>query len=642
MGTASALPMKNIENKQALIDSLNSTSNDTLRLKILYDLTIETKSEPDERIHYIDQLLMEAEKCKNNKYICNAYLSYMYLAYNQFDADEVFKWMKLLEPIARKEKFYDKLFSGKQCYIDMLLLKEQYELQEKEARAMLEEATSLNNVMGIITAYQCLAYGYYFTYRLDEAIVVLEKAYDLIPQCNDNTVNSSVISTLVLLLENTKDPVKWLKYLKAQEDNLNDIIKSEPKSAYMLRADMMLAYLSYLNYYLFVEDIPNATRVSKMAKQYYADSYASAYKLPYHSAQYKYNMRINNYEEALVEVDKSLAISDTKFDANYFNVLAHKAEILSFLGRAEESIALYRYTIASKDSLQRGILNKQVHQIKTSYTADKLLLEREKIQKQAILSLLIPLCIVLVLFVFFVLHIIKVGKKLHIAKDEMGRMANIVSKANVAKEKFLSNIGIAIRDPLDIIVTDSLRLSSDEQIEKDEKSKLTSIIKETSSKLLDMINNILMLSKLEAGMMKYNEGNIDVYTFIRNMAEIKSYNKKITILTTFPVDVEQDVKIDINLFTQLFDSLFSSLAKGCDQILISEYKEDSQKFCLKIQGSVLAEKSSSQQIVIQNEINRMLVEHFGGEYIICSDEEKPYIIMTLIKAIKVSPSKTTD
>ena len=50
---------------------------------------------------------------KNDRYICKAYLAYMSVDYNDYNPEGVNRWMKLMEPIARKAKLYTELFEGK-------------------------------------------------------------------------------------------------------------------------------------------------------------------------------------------------------------------------------------------------------------------------------------------------------------------------------------------------------------------------------------------------------------------------------------------------------------------------------------------------------------------------------------------------
>ena len=143
--------------KEILMQKLESTGHDTLRLKTLCELVDVCKPEPIVRKQYVDELLKEAESQKDNLYKCRAYLYHIYICFNENNREELRKWLDLLVPLAKKEKYYDLVFLGEQCDIDLLVLNESFEELEDRATDMLHEAQALKNNKGIVLAYQSIA-----------------------------------------------------------------------------------------------------------------------------------------------------------------------------------------------------------------------------------------------------------------------------------------------------------------------------------------------------------------------------------------------------------------------------------------------------------------------------------------------------
>lgn len=75
----------------------------------------------------------------------------------------------------------------------------------------------------------------------------------------------------------------------------------------------------------------------------------------------------------------------------------------------------------------------------------------------------------------------------------MRRMAEETEQANVAKELFLSTISTAISRPLNEVVDGSMALATDNVIDMEDRKRISGSIDKTSTKLMELINNILDL-----------------------------------------------------------------------------------------------------------------------------------------------------
>lgn len=582
------------------------------------------------KLFYIDRLLKEAQEQKNNKYICKAYMARLVLAYNTFDVEGVNKWYNLLEPIAREEKLYDLMFYGRRGVVDMFNVTGDYEREEKEALKMLEEARALNNDEGMMAAYECLSHAYRSTFRVKEAAQILEKAYDIAYRTRSSIleINNLLIGTYREL----KDQANILKWT----DNLNSYLKQRvaknPSAKVELRGWFLLTYLAYLSYYTEEKDWNHAAINLKLAEEYKMEGYG-VYENYYHLVRYEYFCAVEKYEQALIEVDMIINLYRELSPVGFGTMNFQKAYILEQLGKIDDALALYGRSFSVIDSIYVINLNKQTEQLKKDYNTDQLLLRKEKIISDNQTLFLILVAIVIVILVFFVIHAYRVRKGLQKSEEEMRKMAEEMEQANIAKELFLSNISTYISVPLNSVVDGSLKLASDEIQDMNERKQISQTLNKTSAKLLELINNILELSRLEASMMKFKLEDIEIVSFVQGIVRlIASQGKEIEF--TLPV-AEKVLKVhaDIARLQEVFSNV---LAAGDGAMQVSmQVLEGGASLQIEITGSTLAtNEKSTQEVVIVNEVNRLLIEYFGGKYIIKTDEGSSvsaiYFLLSLV------------
>lgn len=571
-------------------------------------------------LFYIDKLLKEAQEQKNNEYICKAYMARLALAYNTFDVEGVNKWYNLLEPIARKEKLYDLMFSGRRGVVDMFNVTGDYEREEKEALKMLEEARALNNDTGMMLGYECLSHAYRSTFRVKEAAQILEKAYDIAYRTRSSIleINNLLIGTY----RDLKDQANILKWTNNLDSYLKQKMAENPSAKVELRGWFLLTYLAYLSYYTVERDWNHAVVYLKLAEEHKMEGYG-VYENYYHLTRYNYFCAVEKYEQALVEVDMIINLYRELSPVGFGTMNFQKAYILQQLGKIDDALALYRRSFFVIDSIHVTTLNKQTEQLKKDYDTDQLLLRKEKIRSDIQTLFLILVAIIIATLICFVIHAYRVRKGLQKSEEEMRRMAEAMEHANIAKEIFLSNISTSISIPLNSVVDGSLKLASDEVQERDERKQISQTLNKTSAQLLELINNILNLSRLEAGMMKFKVEKVEIIPFVQGIVMLMS-SRGTPVQFTLPPMKEGEwlVDADIARLQELFNSVL--VAAGSEPLKLSIcFLKDNTSIQVEVSGTVLAayQSQSLQEIVIANEVNRLLVEYFGGQYIIKADED---------------------
>lgn len=124
----------------------------------------------------------------------------------------------------------------------------------------------------------------------------------------------------------------------------------------------------------------------------------------------------------------------------------------------------------------------------------------------------------------------KLERNWRLAKEE-------AEESNRIKSAFLANMSHEIRTPLNAIIGFSSLLATD--VSEEERIEYLSIIEHNNAILLQLISDILDLSKMEAGTLEYVYVNVDVNSMlleIEQAARMQQTNKEVTIraVTSLP------------------------------------------------------------------------------------------------------------
>lgn len=136
-------------------------------------------------------------------------------------------------------------------------------------------------------------------------------------------------------------------------------------------------------------------------------------------------------------------------------------------------------------------------------------------------------------------------------------------EANTLKSSFLANISHEIRTPLNAIVGFSSLLVSAERGILEEKQEYINIIENNNTLLLQLISDVLDLSKIEAGTMEFDYAPVDVHgLFIELEDTFRLRNKKSGICICYHRrTTECVVKADRNRLVQVMMNLMNNAVK---------------------------------------------------------------------------------
>ncbi|MEG2646706.1 MAG: ATP-binding protein [Mucinivorans sp.] len=141
---------------------------------------------------------------------------------------------------------------------------------------------------------------------------------------------------------------------------------------------------------------------------------------------------------------------------------------------------------------------------------------------------------------------------------------NHAEESNRLKSAFLANMSHEIRTPLNAIVGFSEILASTES--EDEKREYVSIIEDNNTLLLQLISDILDLSKIEAGTLEFNYFNVDIrelFTELETSFRLRITNSNVEIINEGITDC--CILTDKNRLIQVITNMVNNAAKFTSQ-----------------------------------------------------------------------------
>ena len=165
--------------------------------------------------------------------------------------------------------------------------------------------------------------------------------------------------------------------------------------------------------------------------------------------------------------------------------------------------------------------------------------------------------------------------------------------ANKSKSVFLANMSHEIRTPLNAIIGFSQLMNRDKQLSASQKEYNVSIIR-AGEHLLALINDILELSKVEAGRVVINPANIDLYSLLDDIQMIfkeRAKSKKLQFIFEKSSDLTRYVFADEGKLRQIFVNLIGNALKFTDEggvavrTRIDKVSDDSSQLVVEVQDS---------------------------------------------------------
>jgi PAS domain S-box-containing protein len=135
--------------------------------------------------------------------------------------------------------------------------------------------------------------------------------------------------------------------------------------------------------------------------------------------------------------------------------------------------------------------------------------------------------------------------------------------ANRAKSEFLSKMSHELRSPLNAILGFTQVLARDNTLKLVQHKQLE-IIKRSGEHLLSLINDVLEMSKIEAGRTTLNENKFDLYRLLSSLQEmlhLKAHSKGLQLTFNYSPDTPRYVRTDESKLRQILINLIGNAIK---------------------------------------------------------------------------------
>ena len=214
-------------------------------------------------------------------------------------------------------------------------------------------------------------------------------------------------------------------------------------------------------------------------------------------------------------------------------------------------------------------------------------------------------------------------------------------ESNRLKSAFLANMSHEIRTPLNAIIGFSNMLASSTDAEEKEKEEFVQIIEDNNELLLQLINDILDLSKIEAGVMEFTYSDVDINELcssIEEAAKMRNKNPEVDIRCHRQLP-ECYISTERNRLTQVITNMVNNAmkftSKGSiefgynleDDNMLHFYVKDTGCGIAKDKLNTVFERFAKLNTFVQGtglglSICKTIVENLGGKIGVESEEGK--------------------
>lgn len=562
----------------SLKDVLSQIESTHDKLPVLKELVGLYWQMPQE-IVYLKEVIKAANEVDSVSLVYDSMSALCRYYYNLNEADSLRYWTRCVDSLTTERKEYpNALFMSHSLICHQYLWEGDYELAVNEAINLLNLAKKENQIYGLIRMNRDLGVIYQKIHRDNDAVSAFREGLEWMKKGKSNPTfevmyfMDMIPSTLRMnLFEEAEE-------LLSQYENVLDELEHTYNTRgkiFPVKRHRWAIQIYYTELYMRSNQLKKAKTSLEKAALYVNSEQGSGYvDNLYHRVKAMYYNKTGAYEKALVEVDEALGKGEGT------EMMKLKVDILRSLKRHNEALSFYKRILQINDSVRDHAFSRQIAQLRVLHDLNgkekqwrELHYQAEQISAKQRL-ILISVCLSFLLSALLYV-LIRFYRRTHRLKNELQQekdsliesekelrvTTDIAEKANRKKTAFIASISHEVRTPLNAIVGFS-ELLIDETYDEADKKGFAEMINNSSELLLNLINDVLDLSRLESGRTSFVRKPTDIVACCRRALESIEHRVApgVQLLFTCPVD-SYSICTDALRVEQLLVNLLSNAAK---------------------------------------------------------------------------------
>lgn len=239
-------------------------------------------------------------------------------------------------------------------------------------------------------------------------------------------------------------------------------------------------------------------------------------------------------------------------------------------------------------------------------------------------------CFAVIFFLLMVIMVIVSISKSRRVKT-LKKLNEVAEESNQLKSAFIANMTHEIRTPLNAIVGFTTILAETDNLAKEERMVFLKEINENKDVLLQLVNDLLDYSKIEAGTMEYNDVEVDINALIMEICVAENMHPHPSgIQVEFAEKLPQcRLMIDRVRFTQVVSNLLKNALKFTEEgsVKIGYRRLSNRNFYFYVADTGCGIDEEGRRAIFERfvkmnynirgtglglSITKSIVEHYGG------------------------------
>lgn len=532
----------------------------------------------------------------------------------------------LLSQLDESQRYYT-YFELERILIKSSLFRGEIRMAIAQSDQMYSKARALAYPFGNALALNAMGEVYSYTGRLREAGAAYEESLRLLDGMDGEDVHIRMLLVELidynLRIRNVNGASRYLARLNLYpEDRLSPL-------------ELAMRHISNASCQLFKGDLKAAShclvQIGQLETQLIPE--IRQYLLIIDA---RYLVATGAHEAALTAYNDFLQTEYARINHNiYKEALLEKADLLVKMGNKEEAYGQYGKVFSYiKTSFEKNY-PKEIDRLCTRFQADQLAYQNER---DRIVSMRFYLAGIIVSVLFLIFLLVLGWKKIFRLKRSQMRQEAMKEKAVQAiqrKNMFLSNMSHDIRTPLNVVVGFAELLTGKEELDKETKREYGQMIQTNAESLLNYVNSILELSRLESGKIQYEDEECDIIQLCSEVLDKVNGREESTVSVSLQTDLkEQLARTDRRWFDTLLVSMLTPSENDTARyeaiIRIRRDRTRSALYFDVVNAPFAKVHFENKTSLIRHEINAHFIHYFGGIYKVQTEaEEGPTISFTI-------------